>query len=61
MSIEHIQQSVNGVVAYLKENPDDALGTSSPITAVVDGGLKCRATGDKGQSVVTDMPPAVGD
>lgn len=60
MSVEHIQQSVNGVIAYLKENPDDAISTSPPVTAVMEGGLKCRATGDRGQTVVTDMPQAVG-
>ena len=60
MSVQHIQESVNGVIAYLKENPKDALNTSPPITAVMEGGLKCRATGGSGQSVVTDMPQAVG-
>ena len=60
MSVEHIQQSVNALIAYLKENPDDARSTSPPITAVMAGGLKCRATGDNGQTVVTDMAQAVG-
>ncbi len=60
MSVEHIQNSVNGVIAYLKENPKDALSTSPPITAVMEEGLRCRATGDKGQSIVTDMPEARG-
>jgi uncharacterized OsmC-like protein len=60
MSVEHIQNSVNGVIAFLKENPKDALSTSPPITAVMEGGLRCRATGDDGQSVVTDMPQAIG-
>ena len=60
MSVERIQNSVNGVIAYFKENPKDALSTSPPITAVMEGGLRCRATGDNGQSVATDMPQAVG-
>lgn len=60
MSVEHIQNSVNGIIAYLKENPKDALSTSPPVTAVMEEGLRCRATGDKGQSIVTDMPEAVG-
>ena len=46
MSVEHIQKSVNCVIAYLKENPKDALSASPPITAVMEGGLRCRATGD---------------
>jgi uncharacterized OsmC-like protein len=60
MSVEHIQNSVNDVIAYLKENPNDARSTSPPVTAVMDGGLRCRATGENGESVVTDMPQAVG-
>lgn len=60
MSVEHIQKSVSGIIAYLKENPKDAVSTSPPITAVMEEGLRCRATGDKGQSIVTDMPEAVG-
>lgn len=60
MSVEHIQNSVQDVIAYLTENPKDALSTSPPITAVMEGGLRCRATGENGQSIVTDMPQAVG-
>ena len=60
MSVEHIQNSVNDVIAYLKENPEDALSTSPPVTAVMEQDLRCRATGTDGQSIVTDMPKAVG-
>lgn len=60
MSVEHIQNSVNDVIAYLKENPQDAISTSPPVTAVMEEGLRCRATGTAGQSVITDMPQAVG-
>jgi len=44
----------------LKENPEDALSTSPPVTAVMEQDLRCRATGTDGQSIVTDMPKAVG-
>lgn len=60
MSVEHIQNSVNDVIAYLKENPHDAKSTSPPVTAFMEEGLRCRATGPDGQSIVTDMPQAVG-
>jgi uncharacterized OsmC-like protein len=60
MSVEHIQNSVNDVIAYLTENPQDAKSTSAPITAVMEDGLRCRATGADGASVVTDMPKAIG-
>jgi len=60
MSVEHIQNSVIDVITYLKENPKDALSTSAPVTAVMESGLRCRATGENGESIVTDMPQAVG-
>lgn len=60
MSVEHIQNSVKDVITYLKENPKDALSTSAPVTAVMESGLRCRAIGENGESIVTDMPQAVG-
>ncbi|MEH6528180.1 MAG: OsmC family protein [Sneathiella sp.] len=46
MSVEHIQNSVKDVIAYLQENPKDALSNDAPITAVMENGLRCRATCD---------------
>ena len=60
MSVEHIQNSVNDVIAYLKDNPKDAVSTSAPITAIMEDGLRCRAAGENGETVVTDMPKAIG-
>ncbi len=60
MSVEHIQNSVKDVIAYLKENPKDALSDDPPVTAVMEGGLRCRATGAAGETIVTDMPEAIG-
>ncbi len=60
MCVEHIQNSVNDVVAYLNENPKDALSNDPAITAVMENGLRCRATGLGGESIVTDMPEAIG-
>ena len=60
MSVEHIQNSVNDVISYLTENPKDALSNDPPITAVMEEGLRCRATGANGETIVTDMPEAVG-
>ena len=60
MSVEHIQNSVKDVIAYLKENPKDALSNDPPVTAVMENGLRCRATGVGGESIVTDMPEAIG-
>jgi len=60
MSVEHIQKSVKNVITYLTENPEAAIDEGAPTTAVMEGGLRCRATGPNGQTVVTDMPEAVG-
>ncbi len=60
MSVEHIQNSVKDVLAYLTENPKDAVSTDPPVTAVMENGLRCRATGANGESIVTDMPQAIG-
>ena len=60
MSVDHIQKSVKGVITYLNEHPDEARCTDSPITAVMEEDLRCRATGPNGASIVTDMPEAIG-
>lgn len=60
MSVEHIQKSVGNVITYLTENPGEAVSTSAPTTAVMESGLRCRATSANGQTIVTDMPEAVG-
>ncbi|MFT4730891.1 MAG: hypothetical protein ACI9UN_005424 [Granulosicoccus sp.] len=61
MSVGHIQNSVKDVIAYLTENPQNALSNDAPITAVMEDGLCCRATGACGKTIVTDMPKAIGD
>ncbi len=60
MSVEHIQNSVKDVIAYLNENPKDALSNDPAVTAVMEDGLRCRATGEGGETIVTDMPQAIG-
>ncbi|MEE9334030.1 MAG: OsmC family protein [Granulosicoccaceae bacterium] len=44
----------------MKDNPKDAVNQDNPITAVMEDGLRCRATGTNGETVVTDMPEAIG-
>jgi uncharacterized OsmC-like protein len=60
MCIDHIQNSVNDVITYLTNNPKDALSNDPPITAVMEDGLRCRATDEEGETIVTDMPLAIG-
>jgi uncharacterized OsmC-like protein len=57
---EHIQKSLQGVIAYYTQNPNDALSQDKEAIAVIENGLRARATGPEGQSLVCDMPEALG-
>ncbi len=60
MSLEHIRNSLKDVMSYLEENPRDAISNDPPVSAVMEDGLRCRAIGTNGETVVTDMPAAIG-
>jgi uncharacterized OsmC-like protein len=57
---EHIQNSLQGVIAYYTQNPNDALSQDKGATAVIEDGLRARATGPEGQTLVCNMPEALG-
>ena len=60
MSVTHIQQSIEGVIKYLSEHPDECRYTDKAATAVVEEGLRCRAEGPSGATLISDMPKAIG-
>jgi uncharacterized OsmC-like protein len=60
MSIQHIQESVKKVVKYYTENPGDAISEDSVATAVVESGLRCKATGPNGWELFSDMAKGIG-
>lgn len=60
MSVIHIQQSIEKQITYLSEHPDKSHHSDKAATAVVEEGLRCRAEGPSGATLVTDMPKAVG-
>lgn len=60
MSIARIQQSIDDVVGYLRTHPEKGRRTDQAATAVVEDGLRCRATGPNGATMVSDMPKAIG-
>lgn len=60
MSITHIQKSIERVIAYLTQHPDRSRYIDSIATAVVEGGLRCRAEGPNGAFLISDMPKAIG-
>lgn len=58
--IDRVQRSLAQVAGHFAEHPQAALSRDTPAVAVLEGGLRCRATGPAGASVVSDMPAAVG-
>jgi uncharacterized OsmC-like protein len=55
-----IKLALGRVVAHLAEHPQDAISQDAPAVAVMESGLRCRATGPGGASVASDMPRGVG-
>lgn len=57
---DEIRAAIEGASAYLSEHPDEARYTDSLATARVEEGLRIRVDGPNGESLLTDMPGAVG-
>ena len=60
MSIERIRQAIGKATKHLAEHPQDARVQDAPAVAVLESGLRCRAQGPGGASMVSDMPASVG-
>ncbi len=60
MSVAHIKQSIEGVIGYYTENPDKANSGDKPAVAVVEDGLRCRASGPNDWALISDMPKGIG-
>jgi uncharacterized OsmC-like protein len=60
MDQDGIRESIESLVAYLGEHPEKWRNADPPATAVMIDGLRCRAEGPGGASIVSDMPRAVG-
>lgn len=60
MSIEQIKESLGRVTKHFAEHPQDALAQDRPAIAVLESGLRCRADGPNGASLITDMPAGIG-
>src|SRR3990172_6727969 len=56
----HIRESMQGVIEYYTQNPDRALSQDKEAVAIVEEGLRVRATGPDGQTLVCDMPKGLG-
>ncbi len=60
MSIEKVRNSIEGRIRYLKANPDKSRIRTAAAVAVLERGLKVRATGPRDEVIISDMPPAEG-
>ena len=57
---DNIRESMQGVIEHYTQNPEKALGPDSEAIAVIEEGLRVRASGPNGQSLVCDMPKGLG-
>jgi len=57
---DNIRESMQGVIGYYTQNPDKALSQDKEAVAIIEEGLRARATGPGGQSLVCDMPKGLG-
>ena len=57
---KRIQESLQGAIEYYAQNPDKALSKDKEAVSVIEEGLRVRATGPDGQTLVCDMPKGLG-
>lgn len=60
MSIASINAALGNIGDVITANPEKARAKGAPATARLQDGLRCEVTGPKGETVHTDMPPAMG-
>lgn len=57
---DNIRESMQGVIGYYTQNPDKALSQDKEAVAIIEEGLRARATGPDGQTLICDMPKGLG-
>lgn len=60
MNSSHIRQSTAQLWQHFEAHPQDALSRDKPAVATLESGLRCKAVGPKGETLVTDMPVPIG-
>jgi uncharacterized OsmC-like protein len=60
MPADDVRTSIEGAIAYLRQHPEEARYTDTAARTVWEGGLRFRAEGPGGATVVSDMPKGVG-
>lgn len=57
---DNIRESMQGVIGYYTQNPNKALSQDKEAVAIIEEGLRARATGPDGQTLICDMPKGLG-
>jgi len=60
MSTASVREAIEKTSKVLAEQPEKAKSKNVPATARVLDGLRCEVTGPNGETLHTDMPPAMG-
>jgi uncharacterized OsmC-like protein len=60
MTMAEIRQSIESVVKFFEGNPEKGRINDTAAVAVVEEGLRCRASGPRGAVLISDMPKSVG-
>ena len=55
-----LKESMERVMQHYRDHPEKAVGSDKEAIAVIEHGLRVRATGPDGQVLVCDMPAALG-
>jgi uncharacterized OsmC-like protein len=60
MTSARIRNAIETLSATIASQPEKAHAKNAAATARIVGGLQCHISGPHGESLTTDMPPAVG-
>jgi uncharacterized OsmC-like protein len=60
MSTTEIGEALENITRVISEQPEKARARGNSATARLEGGLRMAVTGPNGESLHTDMPPALG-
>src|SRR5512143_2343323 len=57
---DNIRESLQRLMRYYTQDPDKAVGHDKEAVAVIEAGLRARASGPDGQTLVCDMARGLG-
>ena len=60
ISSTSVRDAIEGLSAAISVQPEKARAKNASATAKIVEGLQCRISGPHGESLTTDMPPAMG-